>query len=129
MQLVNGPGFDFVGDKQFCMYVDRLVRFYLREEPLLCSIPTLSFAENTSALLAAVFDQPDVQSAVVLKRVDGRGGDSVWVGPMLGPAEFKAVRPLIEREPAAFLVQKYIALSPVGSILLLAGVTPPVSTG
>ena len=110
--MVNGPGFDFLGDKQFCMYVDRLIRFYLNEEPVLQSIPTLSFAEHdTEELLAAIFDDRHTQDSVVIKRVDGRGGDAVWVGPMISAEEFVEVRAQIRNEPNAFLVQKYIALS------------------
>jgi hypothetical protein len=112
VDMVNGPGFDFLGDKQFCMYVDRLIRFYLNEEPVLQSIPTLSFAEHdTEELLAAIFDDPHTQDSVVIKRVDGRGGDAVWVGPMISAEEFIEVRAQIRNEPNAFLVQKYIALS------------------
>jgi len=114
VKMINGPGFDFLGDKQFCMYVDRLVEYYLKEEPILKSIPTLSFAEHcVDELLRAVFDNPDMQKSVVIKRVDGRGGDSVWVGPMIPRDQFRKVRDMIQSEPAAFLVQKYIALSQV----------------
>lgn len=112
VRVINGPGFDFLGDKQFCMYVDRLIEFYLNEKPLLASIPTLSFAEeDMTEMLSAVFDDPDTQNSVVIKRVDGRGGDSVWVGPMISHTEFQQVREQILMEPEAFLVQKYIALS------------------
>jgi len=43
VRIVNGPGLDFIGDKLFCTYMDTLIRFYLHEEPLLKTIPTLSF--------------------------------------------------------------------------------------
>eukprot|EP00466_Bigelowiella_natans_P000245 jgi/Bigna1/125546/aug1.1_g254 len=116
VKIVNGPGFDFLGDKQFCCYMDTLTRFYLNEEPILKTIPTLSFSlkePKRSELLRAVFDDPDSQHALVVKRVDGRGGDAVWVGPKLSRDEFVKVKPMVEKEPAAFLVQKYIALSQV----------------
>jgi len=116
VKIVNGPGFDFLGDKQFCCYMDTLTRFYLDEEPILKTIPTLSFSlkePKRSELLRAVFDDPNSQHTLVVKRVDGRGGDAVWVGPMLSREEFAKVRPMVEKEPAAFLVQKYIALSQV----------------
>ena len=62
LQLVNGPGFEFLGDKQFCMYVDRLIDFYLGEKPIIRSIPTLSFAEHDpDQLLSAIFDNPQVK--------------------------------------------------------------------
>ena len=114
VKLINGPGFDFLGDKHLCMYVDCLTRFYLKEEPILKTIPTLSFGEgDTQTLLAAVFDDTKAQAHVVVKRVDGRGGDSVWVGPKVSREEFLSVRAAVEREPDAFLVQKFINLSQV----------------
>ena len=38
------PGVDFVGDKEFTMYVDDLVRHYLKVEPTVTSIATFEFA-------------------------------------------------------------------------------------
>jgi len=32
VKIVNGPGFDFIGDKLFCTFTDALIRFYLPQE-------------------------------------------------------------------------------------------------
>lgn len=35
MNLVNGPGFEFIGDKLFYTFIDKLIQFYLKEEPII----------------------------------------------------------------------------------------------
>jgi len=219
VQVVNGPGLDFVGDKLFCTYMDSIIEFYLKEKPILSTIPTISFCtgmggfinelddeepanENESesadskselnsakltreerkiarqfrrgereqrhklkeekakfraekrlltkeqrkqaklnqkeegtngfmvdtVLLSQVFDHPEVQHHVVIKRVDGRGGDAVWVGPKISREHFLKVRILVEKNPEAFIVQKYCPLSQVDGQLVdircLANVGP-----
>jgi len=121
VKIANGPGFELLGDKELCAHVDKLVKHYLGEEPILRTIPTRSFASDTS-LLSSVFDDPRAQGNVVVKRVDGRGGDAVWVGARLSRAEFMVARPLVVEEPEAFIVQKYTALSQVdGQLVDLRG--------
>jgi hypothetical protein len=136
--------------------MDKIIDFYLREEPVLYTIPTKSFytddkerrarrrkerkerggegggrgggrgrgrrrwkAEGRAGegegegeggakedLISFVFDNPEVQKHVVVKRVDGRGGDAVWVGPKISREEFVTVKEIVAKEPAAFIVQK-----------------------
>uniref|UniRef100_A0A7S3Z3V6 Circularly permuted ATP-grasp type 2 domain-containing protein n=2 Tax=Lotharella globosa TaxID=91324 RepID=A0A7S3Z3V6_9EUKA len=95
IKMINGPGFEFLGDKHFCLYIDRLVTAYLKEEPILKTIPTLSFAEHDlQELLAAVFDNPDAQNYTVVKRVDGRGGGFAFsqAMPITPPQEINELK-------------------------------------
>jgi hypothetical protein len=117
VKISNGPGFELLEDKELCSHVDQLVRHYLGEEPILRTVPTYSFGSE-SGLLKAVFDNPEMQGNVVVKRVDGRGGDGVWVGAKISRADFLAARPAVEAEPEAFIVQKYTALSQVDGHLV-----------
>jgi len=117
VKLANGPGFVILDDKELCAHTDKLVKYYLNEEPILDTIPTRSFAMEPE-LLSTVFDDPNTQENVVVKRVDGRGGDAVWVGAKLSRTDFMAARPLCEAEPDAFLVQRYTALSQVDGHLV-----------
>eukprot|EP00930_Biecheleria_cincta_P002734 TRINITY_DN103728_c0_g1_i1.p1 TRINITY_DN103728_c0_g1~~TRINITY_DN103728_c0_g1_i1.p1 ORF type:complete len:752 (+),score=156.38 TRINITY_DN103728_c0_g1_i1:34-2289(+) len=112
VKVANGPGLVLVEDKELCSHMDKIIRHYLNEEPILKTIPTISFA-NQSDLIEAVFDNPSNQPNVVVKRVDGRGGNAVWVGAKLPREEFLAARPLVAAEPEAFIIQKYTALSQV----------------
>jgi len=121
VKVANGPGLILVEDKELCSYMDQLIRHYLGEEPLLRTIPTRSFAGEAD-LIHSVFDIPSTQPNVVVKRVDGRGGNAVWVGAKLPRQEFLAARSLVAAEPEAFIVQRYTALSKVdGQITDLRG--------
>jgi len=117
VKISNGPGYPMIEDKELGAHVGKLIQHYLGEEPILRTIPTLSFASDPG-LLHSVFDDPRTQGNVVVKRVDGRGGDAVWVGAKLPRAEFLAARPLVAGEPEAFIVQKYTALSQVDEQLV-----------
>lgn len=125
VKIANGPGFITVEDKELCAHVDKLIRFFLNEEPILKQVPTLSFGKGAGAnheLLHQVFDDPKAQENCVVKRVDGRGGDGVWVGAKLSRSDFLESRPQVENEPSAFIVQKYTCVSMVdGQIVDLRG--------
>ena len=113
------PGLDFIGDKEFYVYVDDLVRHYLKEEPILRNIPTERFGVKNAAgkisadesLLQRVFADP---KKYVIKAVDGRGGSAVWVGAKIPAEKFLAVKDRILQEPERFIVQEYMPLSTVG---------------
>src|SRR5262249_53685785 len=97
------PGVDFIGDKEFYFYVEDLIRNYLHEEPILTNIGSRKFADKTgkldSDLVKEVFSN---QKKYVIKAVDGRGGDSVWVGPKIPRDKFKSVREQIIANPERF---------------------------
>lgn len=132
VKISNGPGFVPIEDKELCAHVDKLIRYFLKEEPLLKTVPTLSFGKGDGGdqqLIAQVFDNPKAQENCVVKRVDGRGGDAVWVGAKLSRSDFLESRPLVENEPGAFIVQKYTCVSEVdGQIVDLRGPAVITST-
>ncbi|MFL5813681.1 MAG: circularly permuted type 2 ATP-grasp protein [Bdellovibrionia bacterium] len=113
------PGLDFIGDKEFYVYVDDMVRHYLKEEPVLKNLPTERFGTMNAngsvslnrELVEKVFSNP---SRYVVKAVDGRGGDAVWVGAKISPEKFKEAKAQIEADPARFIVQEYTHLSVAG---------------
>lgn len=132
VKISNGPGFTPIEDKELCAHVDKLIQYYLKEEPLLKTVPTFSFGKGDKAdelMIAQVFDNPKAQENCVVKRVDGRGGDAVWVGAKLSRSDFLESRPLVENEPASFIVQKYTCVSEVdGQIVDLRGPAVITST-
>jgi len=109
------PGVEFVGDKEFTPYVEDLVRFYLNEEPILKNVPTQSFAKYVngrprleSALLKTVRENKD---RYVIKKVNGRGGDGIWVGSKATSADWADAEKAVRADPASFQVQEFKHLS------------------
>jgi uncharacterized circularly permuted ATP-grasp superfamily protein len=111
--LNYAPGLDFIGDKEFYLYVENMIRFYLHEEPLLHNIPTKRFGEvGTERLDSQVFDHVFANlSEFVIKKVDGRGGDSVWVGPKIKAEEIPGLKQKILDNPSEYIAQVYTPLS------------------
>jgi len=107
------PGVDFIGDKEFYLYVENMIHFYLNEDPLLHNIPTERMGEvGTDRLNSQVFDRVFADlSKYVIKKVDGRGGDAVWVGPKISAAEIPALKEKILGNPSEYIVQAYTPLS------------------
>lgn len=116
--LTNTPGLEFVGDKEFYIYVENLIKFYLKEEPVLNNMKTESFSKidrsGNSLLdqrkLDHVFDNFE---KYVVKGVDGRGGDAVWVGPKTDETTKRQVRLMIEENPQRYIFQEYKTLSTI----------------
>ena len=63
-------------DKLIYTYVPELIRFYLGEEPLLDNVET--YRLDDPEVLADVLGRLD---ELVLKPVDGAGGDGIVIGP------------------------------------------------
>lgn len=110
------PGLDFIGDKEFYLYVESLVRFYLKQEPILKNIPTDKFLDAESGRMDQKLADKVLaeQGEYVIKKVDGRGGDSVWVGRKVSKKEFQEVLKNVAQEPGAYIAQKFLHLSMAG---------------
>lgn len=123
VKMNYAPGLEFMGDKEFYMYVDDLVRFYLKEEPIIKNLETKSFrtfnelgvGKLNQALVEDVFNNID---QYVIKKVDGRGGDAVWVGPKMDKTELPSVKAKVLAEPHAYIVQKYTPLSEMDNFIV-----------
>ncbi|MGE3263044.1 MAG: circularly permuted type 2 ATP-grasp protein [Bacteriovoracia bacterium] len=109
----NTPGIDFINDKEFNIYVEDLIRHYLKEEPILRNLPARRlYAVNKAG--ERVVDEKvfrDLErdtGKYVVKVVDGRGGEGVWVGPRLS-AEGRAamLQKLQEDTGREVIVQEY----------------------
>lgn len=129
--MTNGGGMEFVGDKEFYIYIEDLIRFYLGEEPILRNMDTGSFAKFTDDGLEVIDDEAmerifKNKSEYVIKDVIGRGGDAVWVGPKVDDDTWLKVRALVQENPGRFIFQEFNPLSTlegfIGDIRLISDV-------
>ncbi len=123
------PGLDFIGDKEFYLYVEKLIEHYLGEKPILRNIATRRMSvgntgELNAELMAEVLN--NIHKYVV-KKVDGRGGDAVWVGPKVKRSELKELKARIAANPSEFIVQEFTPLSRMGENIVDMRVIADVS--
>ncbi len=116
------PGIDFIGDKEFTQYVEDIVRFYLDEEPILKNVPTQDFAnvKNGRAVLDEVLLKRVLKNknGYVIKQVDGRGGEGIWVGSKQTPAQWKKATEVVKASPMKYQVQEFKHLSLLGEMIV-----------
>jgi uncharacterized circularly permuted ATP-grasp superfamily protein len=106
LTCVNGFGTGVADDKLVHAYVDGMVRFYLREEPLLPSVHTYDLADP--ACLQEVLGRLD---ELVIKPRTGHGGQGVVVGPHAKVADLRDLAHAIRRDPHDYIAQDTIMLS------------------
>jgi carboxylate-amine ligase len=106
VSLANAPGNGVADSKVIYAYVDRLITYYLGEQPLLADVPTFVCGERDQ--LAHVLAH---LGELVVKPVDGYGGAGVLIGPYAEPHELTAARERLVAEPRGWIAQEMIALS------------------
>ena len=106
LTCVNGFGTGVADDKLVHAYVEEMVRFYLREEPLLPSVHTYDL--DDPELLQEVLERLD---ELVIKPRTGHGGEGVVVGPHAKVADLRDLSHAIRRDPHDYIAQDTIMLS------------------
>jgi carboxylate-amine ligase len=106
LTCVNGFGTGVADDKLVHAYVDGMIRFYLREEPLLPSVHTYDLDDPD--LLKTVLGRLD---ELVIKPRTGHGGHGVVVGPHAEVADLRDLSHAIRRDPHDYIAQDTIMLS------------------
>jgi uncharacterized circularly permuted ATP-grasp superfamily protein len=106
LSILNWFGTGVADDKRVHAHVDALTRYYLGEEPLIRSVPTLDLADP-----AALEEALDRAGELVLKPRDGHGGHGVVIGPAASNAELEALRAAVRAAPAGWIAQEVVALS------------------
>jgi uncharacterized circularly permuted ATP-grasp superfamily protein len=103
---VNAFGTGVADDKLVHVYVEEMVRYYLEEEPLLASVPTLDL--STPSALESTLERI---GELVVKPRSGSGGIGVVVGPHADAQELAAVSRELAAAPERFIVQETLHLS------------------
>jgi len=106
VRVINALGTGVADDKRTYVYVERLVRFYCGEEPLLRSVPAWDLAVDEQR--AEAMDRLD---ELVLKPRDGAGGEGIVLGMNASQQELSKLRAEIEGDPGTWIAQEPVALS------------------
>jgi len=102
----NAFGAGVADDKLAHAYVERMIDFYLGQEPLVRSVPTFDLAD--SAAREEVLDRID--EMVVKPRAES-GGRGVLVGPHARADDREAVIRAVREDPEGFVAQETVWLS------------------
>ena len=106
VRVVNAFGTGVADDKRTYPYVEEMVRFFLREEPMIRSVPT--YDPSDPELRAEALERLD---ELVVKPRAGSGGVGVVIGPIATREELREARRSLERDPDSFLVQRAVPFS------------------
>jgi uncharacterized circularly permuted ATP-grasp superfamily protein len=104
--LVNQYGTGVADDKLTHAYVERMIRFYLGEEPVLRSVPTYDLAQPEQ--LEEALDSFD---ELVLKPRAGHGGVGVLIAPHASREDIEATRAAVIEAPSDWIAQRLVMLS------------------
>ena len=104
--VVNAPGAGVADDKLAHAYVEDMVRFYLGEDPLVRSVPTLDLTARHTR--REVLDRI---GELVVKPRAGHGGRGVVVCPHASDADVAAAAALVSERPAELVAQETVMLS------------------
>jgi uncharacterized circularly permuted ATP-grasp superfamily protein len=104
--LSSHPGTECASDKEFYLYVEKMIHLYLKEIPIFRNIKTRSLILERSR--DAVFEQLD---RWVIKSTVGRGGKEVWIGKTLSLSSSERLRRRVELNPGNYVAQAFTELS------------------
>jgi uncharacterized circularly permuted ATP-grasp superfamily protein len=104
--LVNAPGAGIADDKKVYSYVPDIIRFFLDEEPILATVPTLRCGDEDSRH----FVLSNLERLVV-KPANESGGYGVLVGTQATEDELAFAAKQIEDDPKKWVAQPVIPLS------------------
>jgi Circularly permuted ATP-grasp type 2 len=110
--LANAIGNGVADDKLIYTYVPDLIRYFLREEPILRNVDTWRLEED-----AAREEVMDRLSELVVKPVDGSGGKGIVIGPAASADELAALRQRVQHDPRGWIAQPLVQLSTVPTLI------------
>lgn len=116
--IANAPGTGVADDKAMYVYVPEMIRYYLKEEPILSNVPTylLSRTEDRNYVL-------DHLSEMVVKETSLSGGYGMLIGSEATRKEQDEFRLKILAEPERYIAQPIMSLSRA-PILSEGGMSP-----
>lgn len=110
--LANAPGTGVADDKAIYAYVEKFIKYFLDEEPILRNVPTYLCSEELQR--AHVLLNLD---KLVIKATDGAGGYGMLIGPHSTKSERDDFAARIERNPRGYIAQPTLSLSRVPTLI------------
>jgi uncharacterized circularly permuted ATP-grasp superfamily protein len=104
--LVNAPGAGVADDKKVYAHVPDMIRFFLDEEPILATVPTLRCSDQESRQFVV-----GNMEQLVVKPANESGGYGVVVGTQASSIELADAAKRIEDQPHRWVAQPVIPLS------------------
>jgi uncharacterized circularly permuted ATP-grasp superfamily protein len=104
--LANAPGAGVADDKVVYAYVPDMIRYYLKEEPILPNVPTYKCVDKVERQY--VIDNID---KMVVKPANESGGYGMLIGPHSTRKECDKFVRLIRRDPRNYVAQPMLILS------------------
>jgi len=106
LRCANALGTGLADDKLTHAYVERMIDFYLGEEPLLRSVPSYDLSNERDR--AEAMERLD---ELVVKPRAGFGGHGVTIMPRASEPERKRAIAVVRRRPEHFIAQEPVAIS------------------
>lgn len=106
LRCVNAFGCGLADDKLAHAYVERMIDFYLGEEPLLRSVSSYDLSEEGGREEAM-----ERLDELVIKPRGGEGGHGVTIMPRASEPERKRAIAVVRRRPQHFIAQEPVELS------------------
>jgi uncharacterized circularly permuted ATP-grasp superfamily protein len=104
--LANAIGTGVADDKAIYAYVPSIIRYYLREEPILPNVETYVLTDDSQRKY--VLEHLD---ELVVKAVGESGGYGMLIGPCSTAAQREQFRQYITADPRNYIAQPTLALS------------------
>ena len=110
--LANAIGNGVADDKLIYTYVPDLIKYYLREDPIIANVDTWRLEED-----GAREEVLDRLQELVVKPVDGSGGKGIVIGPRATKAELDELRRQVSEDPRGWIAQPVVQLSTVPTLI------------
>jgi uncharacterized circularly permuted ATP-grasp superfamily protein len=106
VSLANSIGTGIADDKVMYYFVPRMIKYYLKQDPIIPNVPTYlaSEAEDKKYILENL-------EKLVVKAANESGGYGMLMGPKAAKAEIEEFRKRIEADPRNYIAQPMISLS------------------
>jgi uncharacterized circularly permuted ATP-grasp superfamily protein len=110
--LCNAPGNGIGDDKAIYVYIPKLIKYFLGEEPILPNVPTYICEEPKQCSFVL-----ENLASLVVKPTNGSGGKGIVLGPRASAAELEETRAAIRVNPRNFIAQPMLNLSTVPTVV------------